>query len=118
MDWNAILSPLFNFLGQYPTIGHILQILAAVVAGLTVTVTGFVALWHALWGFVSGLAQIPGLSKLQGFADWLKQEEDALSSFSQKILGVLDRLSVIPIPKAAPAPAPVANTASTATPGK
>lgn len=101
MDVISFVITLLTGLAQVPAIGKILVWVvggAAVVAGIA---TAVVSLWHAAVVSVKALSQIPGLQGLVDVATHMSTTEAAINDFeNNSLLPILNRISVIPLPKA------------------
>lgn len=96
-----VLSAVIGFVLSVPVVGPILVKVLTVVLGLSAVVSAVFGVWLGAVKVLDGLAKIPGLGKLQATADKLRVVEgDAEGFFATKVLPVLNRLSLIPLPKA------------------
>lgn len=94
------LSVIIAFVASLPYVGPFVAPALTIVLGASAVVTALFALWHAFVGVLLALSLIPGLSGLAAFANQLKTLEDSTEGFfAGKIKPILDRLSLIPIPK-------------------
>ena len=113
MNLMNLLPTILAMLAAIPAVGPILAKIVSVAAPVSAGVTALVACWHAVVVALAGLAHVPGLSKLQGAADFFKTTEDKIASFEHGwLMPILDQLSMIPLPTVVAAPAaPVAPAA-------
>jgi hypothetical protein len=98
-----MIDMILNFLPSLlsvPKIGPILVVVVGSAAVLAGVATGVVTLWHGAVQIAQSLAKIPHLGGLQCLADAMKADEDKIDAESNIALGILNRLSVIPLPKA------------------
>lgn len=106
-----LLTGVLTFLAQVPYVGPVIAIIVKFALPLVAVVTAIVAVWHAVVLALQALAMVPGLQGLANLANSLKTSEDKVDGFvNTYILPALNRLSVLPLPTAAPA-APVAPSA-------
>lgn len=98
MDFAAIIA----FLMSVPVVGPWVAIALKVLLPLSVIATAVVALAHATIAVMKAMALIPGLAGLSALSDKLKVKADAAEGFfNTKVKPILDRLSLIPLPKQA-----------------
>lgn len=96
----AYLMGVLSFLSQLPGVGKYVAIIIAVAMGLSGAATSLVMAWHGIVMLIQGLSMIPGLSALSALSASLKSSDDALTDFvNNKLLGILNRLSALPLPK-------------------
>lgn len=95
---------LLSSLASTGTFGKSLAIFVAVVGGVSGLVSGLMLLWQAVIKILQALAIIPGLSSLAALAVKLQADEQSVSSWENSfLLPILNQLSAIPVPTAAPA---------------
>lgn len=104
-----LITMLLGFLGNIPLVGGILAKVVVFALPASAVVTALVAVWHAVVGVVSALSV--AFPSLAGLAASLKADEDKITSFSNSwILPILNRLSLLPLPKAPADPTPPASS--------
>ena len=106
MDIASIATMLIGMLGQVPVVGHVLQIVMPYIIALPVVITGVVGLWHSVVLLLQGLGKLPGLTKLAALGDAMSTTEAKVQNFENStLMPIINRLSAIPLPKVAEAPA-------------
>jgi hypothetical protein len=109
MDIVSLIVTFVTMLGSIPVVGKVLAVAIPAIAGLAGCVTALVAIWHGFVALLVGLAKIPGLSGLAGFAEKMKNDESKVDGFLQGTLfPLLNRLSAIPVPQVKQEEAPKA----------
>lgn len=99
MNFMNLFPTVLAMLAAIPAVGPILAKVVAIAVPVSAVATAIVAVWHACVVALAALAHIPGLSKLQGAADFFKTTEDKIVSFEKGwLMPILDQLSMIPLP--------------------
>lgn len=101
MDFISIIVGALPVIASYGAAGKVVAIVIAAAGGLSGLVTAIVALWHAVVLVMKAIAIMPGLGAMSKVSDMLAADEQKIDDFSQgKLLPILNRLSVVSLPKA------------------
>lgn len=91
---------LLALMDKVPLIGHALGLVATYTVPVCGVLTAVLGLWHGLVLLLMALAKVPGLEKLAPIAEKLKVVDDGADSVWKKyVLPLMDRLSMLPMPK-------------------
>ncbi|SRR5260221_1722185 len=101
MDLLNTLVSLLSALAGVPVVGKVLAVVVVVSSVLAGLASAIVALLHALVAFFLALSLLPVVgAKFARVASFFQTEEPKLDDFvNNKLLGILNQLSAIPLPK-------------------
>lgn len=95
-----MLAGLAQSMGGVPMVAKILAIVVMVAGLLSALVSALIALWHAVVGVLLAVGAFPKMQSVAALAAKLQVEEQKVDDFANnKLIPILNRLSVIPLPQ-------------------
>lgn len=100
-----VIQFLLDLVSHMGSVGQYLAIAMSILMGLSLVITTFVGIWHAVVLFLEAVAAVPKMPPaVKNFADLLKADESVIQDKSNLLLGWINRLSVLKVPSVSSIP--------------